>query len=1512
MSTTNDDNDMRVTKRNGDIETVEFDKILKRIKTAGQEVGIKINYTSLAMKVIDQLYDTISTTKIDELSAEQCASMASIHPDYNVLAGRIIISNHHKNTPDSFSSAMTQLYEYKDKHGLSSPLISDELHDITKTNGPELDAACDYSRDYLIDYFGFKTLERAYLTRVNGKIIERPQHMWMRVAIGLHGTDIFRVLQTYNLMSQKYFTHATPTLFNAGTPRPQCSSCFLLSMESDSIEGIYNTLKDCALISKWAGGIGLHIHDERASGSHIRGTNGSSNGIVPMLKVFNNTAKYVDQCLDPETIVYTKRGAIPIKNIVPGDEVVTDDGCFYEIGKVLDNQYEGDFYTLELQDSLTPLKLTDMHPLWCIQNPDNQDGYHIKNMMDKKMIAPDFIEVKNINKNDYIGFPIPKYEKDIREYTEDDCRFYGIFLSSLTRTNAHIDATGNDTTISLEISNTRTDAIQFIETYLNNYTIPFTTSNTDTLTTFEWDRINRFKFTYEMFYEGIPTLLHLPGPKLLKLIRGMLESHDFSLNDKNIVFIINSKNSNLHNHLRYMLLRLGLLTSGDHNMFQISINDFNKILQIDVTLPPESTDYFEYNGYLFSRVINNSFAIDYSGRVIDIEVDNEDHHNFLTESGLVKNGGGKRNGSFAIYLEPWHADVELFLQMRKNHGDEELKARDLFYAIWMPDLFMERVKAGGTWTLMCPDECPGLSDVYGDEFKQLYEQYETDGKGRKTMSARDLWFQILDAQMETGTPYLVYKDASNKKSNQKNIGTIKSSNLCTEVLLYSDESETAVCFTGETQILTKEGYRRIDDCDGKEVLSYFNNDSEFKETQEFTKASLINNGEKKVYELECYGRNKIKVTENHLFAVIEKRNYNTKINTYKWKKLIELNKNDRIAFPKTNPLPNHNNKIFKNIDENYLTVGWLVGDGWQCKTSKTSDKLVYGACFGPNEIYARDRVTTKLNEWLDNAEFEKFGNNKKTTEYYTDKKTGVFSWVSSKTQFIKNIQDNFGLMPHTAHYKVIPDKIKIANPCQKASFLSGLFSADGNVFITNKNDRVRFNINLASSSKPLLDDVQNMLKEFGIESLIIYGDVKNRPNKQGKISIDNKDSVTNFYNYINFVLCKEKQDTLEYGMKTIKKKEMFTGFTKIKSINYVGIEKVYDLNVPNTHNFIAEGFVVHNCNLASIALPAFIEPDNNTFNYEKLHEIAKVVTYNLNKVIDMNYYPTEKTRRSNMRHRPIGIGIQGLADTFMVLNFPFDSDEAKKINRDIFETIYHAALEQSCELSMVDGPYETYTGSPASQGILQFDMWGIEPGESRYDWSDLKQRIMTHGIRNSTLLAPMPTASTSQILGYNECIEPITSNIYSRRTIAGEFIMANKYLMADLLKIDMWNEKIKNNIIANNGSIQHIDVIPEDIRMKYRTVWEIPMKSLIDMAADRGAYICQSQSLNLWLEDPNYNMLTSMHFYGWKKGLKTGIYYLRRRGAHKAQQFTIEAEKKQDNNNIMDDDDDGGCLMCGS
>jgi ribonucleoside-diphosphate reductase alpha subunit len=815
-----DTNDMRVTKRDGELEDIAFDKILSRIKKLGQEAGIQINYSSLVMKVIDQLYDTIPTTKIDELTAEQCASMSTSNPDYGTLASRIVVSNHHKNTDSYYDMVINRLYNFKDVHGNIKPLISKELFEYYANNQSEIEYMFDYNRDYLIDYFGFKTLERAYLFKVGDKIIERPQHMWMRVAIGIHGdltnpNSLRLVKETYDLMSLKYFTHATPTLFNAGTPRQQLSSCYLIAMEDDSLDGIYNTLKDCAQISKYAGGIGLHIHNIRAKGTHIQGTNGTSNGLVPMLRVFNNTARYIDQ------------------------------------------------------------------------------------------------------------------------------------------------------------------------------------------------------------------------------------------------------------------------------------------------------------------------------------------------------GGGKRNGSFAIYLETWHADISDFLELKKNHGDEELKARDLFYALWISDLFMERVKEkAGKWSLFCPHECPGLSDCYGQEFKTLYEKYEQEGKARKTMLARDLWFQILDAQMETGTPYLLYKDAANLKSNQKNLGTIKSSNLCCEVVQYSDDNETAVC------------------------------------------------------------------------------------------------------------------------------------------------------------------------------------------------------------------------------------------------------------------------------------------------------------------------------------------------------------------------------------------------NLASIALPAFVNETTKHFDYNKLIEVTKVVTNNLNRVIDINFYPTEKTKVSNMKHRPIGIGIQGLADAFFLMDIPFHSEEAKQINKNIFETIYYAALTKSNELAIernlafknnadndydktqftlyelttlpnnLKGSYSSFVGSPASQGILQFDMWSNFAGHSStlgYDWVTLKKSIVENGLRNSLLVAPMPTASTSQILGYNECFEPITSNIYSRRTLAGEFVLPNKYLMNDLIKLGLWNDQIKNNIIANKGSIQQLTNIPEHIRNKYKIVWEIPMKHIIDMSADRGTYICQSQSLNLWMEDPVYNKLTSMHFYAWEKGLKTGIYYLRRKAKHQAQQFTIEPDAiKNDNNEGKEEI----CEMC--
>jgi len=787
--------EMRVVKRDGRLEEISFDKILRRVKSIGGDANLNLNYTQFVMRVIDQLHDKITTRQIDELAAEQCAGLVTTHPDYGVLASHIVVSNMHKESPSTFSAAIQQLSSFVNNAGKETSLIHQNISQFVEYNQDVLNASVDKSRDYLLDYFGLKTLERSYLMSVNGKRIETPQYMFMRVACGIHvqchndfawtnqkdnDKIVEAVVETYDLMSQKYFIHATPTLFNAATPRPQLSSCYLIAMEDDSIDGIFNTLKDCAAISKWAGGIGLHVHNIRSMGSHIRGTNGHSNGLVPMLRVFNSTARYVDQ------------------------------------------------------------------------------------------------------------------------------------------------------------------------------------------------------------------------------------------------------------------------------------------------------------------------------------------------------GGGKRNGSFAIYVEPWHGDIFDFLDLRKNHGDEELRARDLFYALWIPDLFMERVRGNADWSLFCPDQCPGLSEAYGDKFAKLYTDYEKQGKAIKTVKARDLFWAILDSQMETGTPYMLYKDAANLKSNQKNLGTIKSSNLCTEIIEYSSPEETAVC------------------------------------------------------------------------------------------------------------------------------------------------------------------------------------------------------------------------------------------------------------------------------------------------------------------------------------------------------------------------------------------------NLASIALPKFVKQDK-TFDYDKLVEVTRVVTRNLNKVIDINFYPTEKTRTSNFRHRPIGIGVQGLADVFALMDVPFHSDRARQVNIYIFESIYYGAVTASIELAKKLEPYSSFAGSPASEGKLQFDLWNIKPS-SRYDWKQVKADIVKHGMRNSLLVAPMPTASTSQILGNNECFEPFTSNIYKRRTLAGEFVVVNKHLLRDLLELGIWSTALKDNIIANNGSIQQIEGIPDHLKQKYKIVWEIPMRHVIDMAADRAPYICQSQSMNLWVEDPKYNTLSAMHFYSWQKGLKTGLYYLRRKPKHQPQQFTIVP--KTERTASADEDNEPECLMC--
>lgn len=1094
---------MKVVKRNGQQEDVSFDKVLTRIQLAAKD--LEVNPTLIAQRTLLRIYDGVKTTELDELAAQLSISLMTTNPDYGVLASRIAISNHHRNTSDKFTDVVKDLsHQVIGKTGEVISNISEELVRLCEEHGETINQRIDYQRDYFLDYFGFKTLEKLqYLLRnTKGKTLERPQHLMMRVSLALWGSiDLERAFETYDLLSMKYFIHATPTNFNAGTPRQQLSSCFLLAMKgNDSIAGIYDTLKDCAMISKYAGGIGLHIHDIRAKGSLIRGTNGTSNGIVPMLRNFNDTARYVDQCFTPDTLVITETGAQPIQDILPGEKVLTSENKYYTVLKQVVHEYSGRMFRIQLEGHPIAIQVTEEHPILSVQS------------------------------------------------------------------------------------------------------------------------------------EGLPL------ESCLQQINAGLKEVDYQ--------------------------EVKVLHPGDYTVF------------------PNGT----------YGIIQSIEPVEYTGKVYDFEIDGP-HDYTVAHLGIAHNGGGKRNGSFAIYLEPWHADVEDFLKLKLNTGSEEERCRDLFYALWISDLFMERVEKNEPWTLFCPSEAPGLSDVYGDEFRALYIRYEEEGRGRKQVDAQKLWFRILDSQIETGTPYLLYKDACNQKSNQKNLGTIKSSNLCV---------------APETLILTDKGEFPIHTLAGQEVRVW--------------------NGEK-------------------------------------WSPTVvhKTGENQRL-----------------------LTVHLSNGAQVTC---------------------------TPYHKFIVHTE-----------------------GASSSIKEAKRV-DASDLLPNTPLLRY----------------------------------------RLADSEELHSLAVLSVIDEGRTDDTYCFNEPENHAGVFNGVCLGN---------------CSE---IIEYSSPT-------------------------------------ESAV---CNLASLALPAYVRASTRTFDFAKLREVVKVVIKNLNRVIDINFYPTQETKTSNMRHRPVGLGVQGLSDVFALLRVPWESEQAAELNQLIFEHIYYAAVESSCEIAQTDGPYSTFEGSPMSQGLFQYDLWKVTPrtaqeGGSVFSeekdqtlpWASLKDRVKAHGVRNSLLVAPMPTASTSQIMGNTEAVEPLTSNIYSRRTLAGEFIVINKHLMADLKKLDLWNEMMKQQIIARNGSIQGIDIIPEGIQKLYKTAWEIKQKTLIDMAAARGAFICQSQSLNLFVADPNYAKLTSMHFYGWRKGLKTGQYYLRTRAPIMAQKFTIDPElqkaaaksemERTMKKRVISSDNGEECLMCGS
>lgn len=1239
-------NKMRVEKRNGQYEEVSFDKILNRIKSLSQGTEFKttlnIDETIIAQKVIQEIHDGVKTSELDELSSQIAIAMYSKNPDFKTLAGRIVVSNHHKNTKNTFSEKIAMMHRYE-SNGKSKALIADYMYDLVQENKEKIDSAIDYNKDYDFDFFGFKTLEKSYLYRINGKIIERPQDMLMRVSLAIHRENINEALVNYDLMSKHYFTHATPTLYNAGSIREQFASCFLLTMKEDSISGIYDTLKDCALISKHAGGIGLSVHNIRAKDSHIVGTNGVSNGLVPMLRVFNDTARYVDQCVTPETIIYTTEGPKQIQDCEYGStEIFTTNGK-ETILNVLEHSYEGEIYEIETMHSLEPLRITDEHPVYVLKDQKRGLNYDvILNRLEKKLIKPEWCSAKDLTKDDLCLFKIPDYEVDDINISKEDCYVYGLILG-----DGCMMPSSTNCYLSLHKEN-KSHVIKFVTKYLNDKCIENRCVDEGNTTRVYWKRNIQLVFRHCDIYDKnkekqiTSKWLNLPLEKIKYIIKGLIDTDGCKGNE----LLFDTTSHNLLESLRYLLLRMGIPTSGyirdRRGESHISMyGDRIENKKISYTLRIPKTDsicelldiekgkynkYFTFDDYIATR-IKNIQTNHYKGVLYDLQM--KETHNYMIHNGIVHNGGGKRNGSFAMYLEPWHADIFEFIELKKNHGNEFDRARDLFYALWIPDLFMERVVSDGSWSLFCPNECPGLAETHSEEFNTLYMKYESEGRSRKTIKARDLWSAILTSQIEVGTPYLLYKDACNRKSNQQNLGTIKSSNLCTEIVEYTSPDETAVCNLASISL----------------------------------------------------------------------------------KKFVKKKNTKGLKF------------------------------------------VVYSK---PKCVY---------------CELAKGLLNKMEIEY-------------------------------------------------------------------EKRD---------------------------------YQDIKDETNL---------------------------------------------------SLEGVTFPQVY--RVDEGKRYHIGGYTELNDYLRS------------SFDFNGLQKIAERLTKNLNNIIDYNYYPTPETRNSNLRHRPIGIGVQGLANVFFELGYAFDSDEAKTLNERIFECIYYGSLKASMEIAkdreqlmkeykiytnQFDGKggddfvssdalfqikdklktilsgevkrgeylgsYSSYIGSPMYHGKLQFDLWQKNITDIHLDWSSLRDDIKKYGVRNSLLVAPMPTASTAQILGNYECFEPILSNIYTRRVLSGEYMVINDYLVDDLISLGLWSTELKDKIIANDGSVLSIPEIPDIIKNRYKTVWEIKQKNIIDMAVDRGKFICQSQSMNLFLESPSIKTMSNMHSYAWKNGLKTGIYYLRSRPSSKAIQFTI-------------------------
>jgi len=1488
---------MQVFKRNKKKEEVSFDKIKTRLLKMSQmnpELE-NVDIIKITQKVIAHLHDDIKTEQIDEISANICSSLVTEHPDYVKIGSRIIISNNHKNTLNKFGEKLKKLVKNK--------IISEEILEIYEVNKDKIENHINYEKDYNFDYFGFKTLEKGYLQKIDGVVIERIQDLLMRVSLGIHKSDIDEALRTYENMSDKYFIHASPTLYNAGTNNPQLLSCFLLGI-NDSIDGIYKCLGDCASISKWAGGIGLHISNIRGSDSYINGTNGHTSGIVPMLRVFNSTARYVNQCFLPNTPIYTIEGVKRMDDIACGDKLVTNDGSFQEVLKVYNDDVENRDI-LNIKTGVTNCKVTTDHPLYVIKHQQKGLNYNtIINRLNNKIIKPEYIESSKLEIGDFMIYTIPQYVHDIEEYTEDDCYMYGLMLG-----DGHITQ-GKKTEYGISLNQTtKKDLVEWVKLYLNNNIIKCWTYDNKGCYSIRWANVHRNKFQRKMLYDNNnnkiihTSMLHLPKNKIYNILKGLIRTDGHI--GKEIYYY--SSSLPLIQSIMYLLMKIEILPQLSYRnrigeshktkygdiittqklAYQLRIPKTKELCNILDIEEGKFVKFLKWNNYLMSRIKNIKYE-KYTGNVIEFDIKN--NHNYLTPIGIAHNGG-KRLGSFAIYLEPHHCDIFEFLELKKNHGLEEERARDLFYAIWASDLFMKRVKNNEMWSLFSPDECKNLENVYGDEYEKLYTQYENDGLARKQMPAQQLWFKICISQIETGTPYLLFKDHVNRKSNQKNYGVIKSSNLC--------------CVQGDTFILTDKGHIEIEKLYNKKVNVW--------NGKEFSNVKICKTGiNQELVKVSLSDSSSINCTPYHKFYIQDKyikNNYSGDIIEHKNVRLIEAQdlrtgmKIIKCDYPVIN--------IKKELKHAY-TNGIFSADGTysNCNLEEKSCnfKSLKGKSYCKRHINYQNENDINDNEICKGTSYSKkphitlYGEKIKLLEYLDYHSCGEIKNDKQNVQLNVNLEEKF----------FVPINYSIQS---KMDWFSGYADGDGCI-TTNEGNQ---SLQIGSIEKEFLINIKLLLQTCGINTTISLVKHKNKsylPDRKGNYKYFDTKPLWRI-----IIASNELQKLLDLGFNPkrlkIKKNNNIqrsaTKFITIENIEKLeNKEDVYCFNEPLRHAGIFNGVITSQCEiteysddkeyacctLSSICLPSFLNEDKS-FNFKKLQEIVYIVTKNLNKIIDLNFYPVKETEISNKRHRPLGIGIQGLADLFIRQKIGFDSDEAKKLNKEIFAVIYYSALEESHRLAKKYGPYETFKGSPISEGKFQFDLWNIEPINNvdglELDWDKLRNDIIKDGIYNSLLLAPMPTASTSQIMGFNECFEPYTSFIYTRSTLAGQFEIINHELINDLIELNLWNKSMKNKILLNDGSIQNITEIPENIRNIYKNSWDLSNKVLIDMSAYRGAYVCQSQSLNLFVAQPTFKSLSSMHFYSWNKGLKTGIYYLRTLPKTTAQKFTIEPEKPCEN-----------------